>query len=175
MVCNPHIVPSLFYIKTIGTHNKQTAFHCPERGDPYKDLEFDRKEKGKHCTFVQGRTSGESTINFHAPFKMQDKNDTLPLWTRKEINVCARGEEKRRDGMIQLSGWIIWECPTQPRVSLSGRQASTLPEIQIPAWLRSAGAEGTAQGPENIAGALVTNQGLYRGEWDLTRESVVQP
>lgn len=84
-------------------------------------------------------------------------------------------KKKGRDGMIQLSGWIIWKCPTRPRVSLSGRQTSALPEIQIPTWLRSAGAEGTTQGPENIAGVLVTNQVLYRGQWDLTRESVVKP
>lgn len=65
---------------------------------------FGSKDKGKHCTLVQGRTSGKSNTNFHAPFKMPDKNDALLVGTRKEINICARREGKRRDGMAQLNG-----------------------------------------------------------------------
>lgn len=87
-------------------------------------------------------------------------------------------EEKERGEM----GWASWMDglfgnvpPTPVCVCLADKHPFSPPGIQIPTWERSAGAEGTTQGPENIAGTLVTNPGSCRGEWDWTAESVVKP
>lgn len=169
MVCSKHTVPPLSYKYNYRDPQQANYFWVPRQRWSLQGADgLTAKIKASAVLLCKVGHQGESTINLHPAFKMQDKKDTSFVWTRKEINVCARGEGKRKDGMIQQNGWIIWKCPTQPRVSLSGRKTSTLPRIQIPTWQRSAGAKGTIQGP----GVLLTNHGSYRGEW---AESVVKP